>query len=145
MATIPRIRRLVLLLALLPQLLVLGLGQDFVVCIAPGGHLQLEAAGSVCCADPTSASTASDEGIAVSQNEPDCGSCSDYRIVLDPRLSRSSGAGRFELPSDATALLPVEIPTLPVAADPTRCFGRPLDRGHEPPHLIHLRSVVLRC
>ena len=132
-------------MALLPQLLVLGMGREFVVCIAPGGHLRVEVAANVCCVDRTAASTDSDEGIVLSHDEPDCGSCSDYRIEVDPRLSRSCGPGRLNPPAVATAVPPVGIPTLPAARDTTPPLGRPLDRGCVPPHLIHLRSVVLRC
>jgi len=135
-------RRLVLFLALLPQLLALGLGRGVVVCVAPGGHLRLEVAGSACCADPAPAAHA---GTVASQDESDCGACTDLGIALDPRLSRRSSAGGSELAGDATAALPVETRTLAEAAHAARHLEPPPDRGFAPPHLLHLRSVVRRC
>ena len=142
MIAVPCLRRLALLLALLPQILVLALGQGIVVCVAPGGHVQVEIAASACCAEVGSAVRGGDPGIL--QDEPDCGSCSDLRIALDPRVARSSDARTLELPS-APAALPVEPPAFPKAAERTRPREHHVDRGHEPPHLIHLRSVLLRC
>lgn len=46
---VPGIRRLALALALVPQLLVTALGQSLVVCVEPGGHVQLEVLASECC------------------------------------------------------------------------------------------------
>ena len=142
MTSFRTLRHAALLLALVPQLLVLGLGRGVVVCIAPGGHLQIEIAESACCAGRSSDHAGV---VTVSQDRPECGSCSDVRLVLDRSECRNSGTRRFELPADATAALPVEVGTLPPAAGPTHSPPHPLDRGHGSPHLIHIRSVVLRC
>lgn len=138
------LRRLTLLLTLLPQLLLLGLGRGVVVCVAPGGHMQVEVLASACCGGADS-STNTGAGLALTQDEPDCGSCSDLWIVVDSRVSRSSGARDVELPSDTALALAPEPLRFPGSADPLRALGSHLDRGQEPPHLIHLRSVVLRC
>ena len=144
MTRLPNLRRLALLLALLPQLLVLGLGRGVVVCIAPGGHVKVEIAASTCCGDDGATMAPGDRDPAASQDEPDCGSCSDLKIALDPRVTRSSGTQEIELPAH-TAAIPPEPLTFQAAPDSTGSLGRILDRGQEPPHLIHLRSVVLRC
>ena len=144
MTPLPNLRRLALLLALLPQLLVLGLGRGVVLCIAPSGHVQLEIAASTCCGDDGASTAPGDRDLASSEDEPDCGSCSDLQIALDPRASRGSGTQEIELPAHAAAT-PPEPDAIPVAANVTGPLDRILDRGHEPPHLIHLRSVLLRC
>jgi len=144
MTPLPNLRRLALLLALLPQLLVLGLGRGVVVCIAPGGHVQVEIAASTCCADAAPSATAGNRDLASSQDEPDCGSCSDLQIAMDPRVARGSSTQEIELPAPAAAI-PPEPTAVPAAADATGTLRRIPDRGHEPPHLIHLRSVLLRC
>jgi len=144
MTPVQSLRRLALLLALLPQLIVLGLGRGVVVCIAPSGHVQVEIAASPCCGDAGSAGAGGDRDLATSQDEPDCGSCSDLQIALDTRVARSSSAGQVELPANA-AIPPLEPFAFPAAVDASRPRGRIQDRGHEPPHLIHLRSIVLRC
>jgi len=144
MTRLPNLRRLALLLALLPQLLVLGLGRGVVVCIAPDGHVQVEIAASTCCGDDGASTALGDRNLASSQDEPDCGSCSDLQIALDPRVARGSGTQEIELPAHTAAILPEPFAFL-AAPDATDSLGRILDRGHEPPHLIHLRSVVLRC
>ncbi len=41
--------RLIVLLVLLPQMLVLGMGRGLVICVAPDGHVQIELAASECC------------------------------------------------------------------------------------------------
>jgi len=144
MTPLPNLRRFALLLALLPQLLVLGFGRGVVVCIAPGGHVQLEIAASTCCGDDGASTAPGDRDLASSQDEPDCGSCSDLQIALDPRVARGSGTQQIELPAHAAAIPPGPV-GIPGAADATGLLDRILDRGHEPPHLIHLRSVQLRC
>ena len=144
MTSVHRLRRLALLLALLPQLLVLGLGGGVVVCVAPDGHVQLEIAASECCGDAGASTAPGDRDVASSQDEPDCGSCSDLQIALDTGVARSSGAQEIELPAHTAAILPEPL-AFQAAPDGKGALGRVLDRGHEPPHLIHLRSVVLRC
>jgi hypothetical protein len=142
MTTLPRIRRLALLLVLLPQLLVLGLGRGVVICIASDGHVRVEAAASVCCEDGGSALGGA--GLAGSPDEPDCGPCADFRLALDARAARGSSVAGWELPQSAAAL-PVEPPTPSAAADLARPHGLRQDRGRVPPHLVHLHCVVLRC
>lgn len=144
MTQVLNLRRLALLLVLLPQLLVLGLGRGIVVCIAPGGHVQVEIAASSCCSNASPSGAVGSGDLASPQDEPDCGSCSDLQIALDTRVARSSGTQGNELPSNAAAP-PLEPIADPIAPDAAPSLVRTLDRGHEPPHLIHLRSVVLRC
>jgi len=144
MTPLSNLRRLAVLLALLPQLLVLGLGRGLVLCIAPSGHVQVEIAASPCCEGANPSTASGDRDPAASHDAPDCDSCSDLQIALDPRIGRGSSTQEIELPAYAPAIAPEPI-AVPGAADATGPLGRILDRGHEPPHLIHLRSVLLRC
>ena len=137
----PSPRRLFILLALLPQLLVLGLGRGVVLCVAPDGHVQIEVAASTCCADALAASP--EDTVGSEQEADECGSCTDLQIVVDTRVSRAPDG--TDVDSGPSAALPVE------TSDP---FGRGQSKlaAHrwvqsdlEPHHLIHLRSVLLRC
>lgn len=141
----PSLPRIVLILILLPQLLVLGLGRGVVICIAPSGHVQVEIAASACCSVPSSTAAAHDGDLAVPETDPDCGSCSDYWIVFHPSQSRTSTVGSFEAPSDATAAGTNAIPKPKPAVGRGHALDPPRERGHVPQHLIHLRSVLLRC
>jgi len=142
---LPRLPRILLLLVLLPQLLVLGLGRGVVLCIAPGGHVQVEIAASVCCTAPSSAAVAHDDESAVSESEADCDSCSDYWIQVHPSQVRTSTVGGFEASSDVTTAGTTAIPKPKLADGSCRALDPPRGRGSVPPHLIHLRSVLLRC
>ena len=142
MSLLPNLRRLALVLALLPQLLMLGAGPAVVVCVAPGGHMQVEAAASACCRGPASAG---DGDLSTSQGGPDCGACSDIAIALDPRVFLAAGPGGLDLPSDTATALPVMLTAVPITAEFCYSPGRSARRGHLPPHLVHLRSVLLRC
>jgi hypothetical protein len=139
--TLPQIRRLLLLLVLLPQLLVLGLGRGVVICIEPGGHVRVEAAASTCCAD---------DGVGRAQSagaleETDCGSCSDVRIALDVRASRGPGHDRSLGGSERLqGALPVALPAC-TTSYVGRALARRAERGHVPPHPVRMRGVVLRC
>jgi hypothetical protein len=138
MTTLHHLRRAVLVLALLPQLLVLGLGSGVVLCIAPGGHVQVEVATTDCCGGPGSSSGGGGEQ-AAPRGDDGCGACADLQLVLDPRTPRGAGS------SDVSgAALPVE-PTPDRRAVRAPGFAPRADRGREPPHLIRLRSVLLRC
>ena len=145
MTMVPSLQRLALVLAIIPQLIVMGLGQGVVVCIAPGGHMQVEVLANECCAGATPAPAARDRADSVSHEEPDCGSCSDYQILMDLRVSRSSRTGSFEHSPNVTAALPVEFARVPVAERANRSRERHLERGRVPRHLESLRSVMLRC
>lgn len=140
-----RLRHLGLLLALLPQLLLLGLGRGVVLCIASDGHVQVELVSSACCLQDASA--AGNEEPA-SGEDSDCGSCRDLLIAMEAVVSRNSVGSSIELPSNAiplaSPLASLESPpradssgTLPLAGSPRRAL--------EPPHLSRLRSLQLRC
>jgi len=137
------LHRLAILLALWPQILILGLGQGVFLCVTPEGHVQMEVASSACRADCSSAMVGGGE-LEVSQDEPKNGSCSDLEIVLGIRISRSMDDGIPEPPL-STIALPVELPTVQMADGGSRPQRRHLERAHQPPYLVHLRSVVLRC
>ena len=138
-----RLRRLALLLALLPELLMLGLGQGVVLCIAPGGHVQVEVETSVCCAEADAA--AHGPGAGASEHERDCGPCSDVGTTLDPHAAQAPEVQGVELPA-ASAALPEDALALRGAVDRTmpRLRDDP-DGGQGPPHLLWLRSVMLLC
>lgn len=143
----PPLRRLFLLLALLPQIFLLGLGSGIVVCVAPGGHARLEIALSECRAVSSSVMRGLEPEVSEngsSENEPDSGSCSDLSVVLGFRASRSLDALISEFSSALTAHL-VELPEFSRATDWSLSLIGHRVRDHGPPHLIHLRSIVLRC
>ena len=133
-----RLPSLVLALALLPQLFVLGLGRGIVVCVAPGGHMEVEIA-SACCSPLEAPASARERGTAAS-GEDDCGACSDFRLLLDPRASRSRAADGAS-PHPPAAPLVVWTPEL---APAPRACAAPRRDGRVPPHLQPLKTVQLR-
>lgn len=121
--------RLLLLALLLPWLAVAGLGRGAVVCIAPGGHLELELAGDGCCGeDPLPA----DDG--------DCDSCVDVELTADVHALHEDGGPASPLVPPVRGL--AQPPPGPGVAAFSGAAPR---RAKEPPHLRHLRSVRLRC
>ncbi|MDF1799800.1 MAG: hypothetical protein P1V81_11540 [Planctomycetota bacterium] len=124
---------LLLVALLIPQLCLAGLGMGLVVCIAPGGHLELELSETGICCDEEQAPR-EDLG-----HGDQCNACTDVEV-------------RFELPADRPvevanlAGLPLELPAClaPLAPAPQRraCLQAPL---REPPHLGRLAVVRLRC
>ncbi len=68
---------LAILLALLPQLLLTGLGRDVFLCVGPAGHVQVELVAGGCCADGAQPAGEDDSG---------CSSCSDIRLWQDSFL-----------------------------------------------------------
>jgi hypothetical protein len=143
MTSLTPLRRLAILLALLPQLLVLGLGSGVVVCVTPDGHLQLEVSGSDCCEEL--AAPSGDKGSARSQGRSDCGPCTDFAIVLDQRRSKDDDGKALRFPSTPLRAMSLQAPLLAGPKGPGRAFGLPATGVAAPPHLIHLRSVLLRC
>jgi hypothetical protein len=90
------------------------------------------------CGGPGSSSGGGGEQ-AAPRGDDGCGACADLQLVLDPRTPRGAGS------SDVSgAALPVE-PTPDRRAVRAPGFAPRADRGREPPHLIRLRSVLLRC
>jgi len=144
MTALSMLRRLVLLAALLPQLFLLGLGRGVVVCMEDNGHVQVEVSTSMCCSEQSETSPASEGELPRASHEPDCGSCSDFPILLDQRRAKNLSVGGPGFSQHAPALLAVEGCAFHGAARPALSFGRPADRGRVPSHLNHLRSVVLR-
>ncbi|RKY19074.1 MAG: hypothetical protein DRQ55_11580 [Planctomycetota bacterium] len=145
-------RRVALLLALLPQLVVLGLGHGVVICMTADGHMEVEVASSGCCAEsPVVAMAAGTAGLigpagSAQQSDADCGSCSDFGIVLDPRPCRGSGVGTSLLSSDLANAPPSPSVALDDAVDSAACAVAHGSRGGVTPlHLEHLRSIQLSC
>ena len=138
-------KRLLILLTLLPQLLVLGLGTGVVVCVGAGGHLQIEVAAGDCCSDTSAASLeAVSNGAWGASGHGFCTtSCTDLGIVVDTRLSRAPDGPDIE--TGVSAALPVESSTLFGRGLPVFVAQRGSQDNFEPPHLLHLRSVLLRC
>ena len=141
-------RRLLVFLALLPQILVLGPGGGVVVCFAPGGHVQIELAASACCADTPAGSheTETEAGSAEECNTggaSDCGSCTDFGIVVESRASRTCAG--TDVDSGMVAALPREASALRVRGRLVLLGRRGSQSDLEPQHLIGLRSIRLRC
>ena len=149
-----RSRRILALIALLPQLIVLGMGRSVVLCVGDGGHARIEVASSVCCAvTPTAAQAAPakaahEQGVLPADDEQeggasDCDSCTDLLIVVSTRFSR------VEDGTDPGPRAPVA--AAPAAPAPERSgqsgfIVRHGSRGDpEPPHLLALRSIRMRC
>jgi hypothetical protein len=143
-------RRLFVLCLLLPQLVAVSLGNGFVVCLAPGEHLQVELAASACCSSEAPAASAADVGAggptaarAVDgSGSPECPSCEDVVIATEP--------ARPERPESALALQPPSAaPDGLASVSRFRALARaPVDArrgGAQSPHLSRLRTTVLRC
>lgn len=139
------VRRLLVLLALLPQLLMLGLGQGVVVCVAPSGHLQVELSASACCDSPPAGLTEAGTSFASDRTlvATDCGSCSDFVMVVDLLGSPDHRKVEFAAPPSAAHIV-VEVVAEPEPSLSSQGPGTSR-RGVEPLYLGHLRSVVLRC
>jgi len=135
------LRRLLLLAALLPQLLVLGLGRGVVLCVEPDGHVQIElATAEICCAGAPALNAAN--GIDRESEGDDCNACTDLRLVVDTRGSRSSDG--LDAAAHAATLAAADPWKPAVRASRTLVrAGAPPDRA--PRHLLCLRSVLQRC
>jgi len=133
------LRRAALLLLLLPQLLVLGLGRGLVVCFEPNGGVTVELAGAACCGEP-GAPTTSEAARLTAAPEQGCGSCADVRLTVDRRGPREQELGGESLLARPAGPLGDTCP------EPRPALRLDCPRGAPPsPHLAHLRSVVLRC
>jgi hypothetical protein len=141
MTAFSNLRRLALLLAILPQLFVLGMGRGVVACIGSDGHVQLEVAGAECCVE---AAALHEEAVASAPDATGCGACVDVPLVPDPRAARGSGGGVRELPAAAGFAVPGEAPAIRFVTGSARSVRRAPVRGYEPSWRVHLRSVVLR-
>ena len=148
MGPILDLRRLTLFLALLPQLIGLGMGGGIVLCVAPAGKVEVEFASNTCCdgAGARSDESSSRRPAALSPSEDGhgCESCSDLEIALDPRASRGSGGTELRFQHLAAPPLPT---SPPACAEPLRA-GSPggwFPGAGRPPHLMRLRGVTLRC
>jgi len=138
----PFLRGLLFLFLWLPQLVLAGTGSGFVLCLAPGDHLQVELAGGACCsAEPGTAELDRDTARESAPAGPsrECPACEDVEVLGDPIH-----------PSRETAQAP---PPALVPAAPAREVGPPsrtVPRGRRAPHrpgahLARLRTIVLRC
>jgi hypothetical protein len=144
-ATSP-LRRLAVLLLVLPPLLSWSLARGVVLCIAADGHLAVEAIASACCDDPGGTGAGPGVGLGVgltlTSSDADCGPCADYGLEAAP---------------EGAAVERVSVPEPPVLAAGTRDGqrGAPVqagvlpalggDRGLASPHLVLQRTVLLRC
>jgi hypothetical protein len=136
-------RRLLILLALLPQLLVLGLGGGVVICLDPGGGAHIQIAVQSCCEGTSAPSSGATEGVSGFEGEDDCRSCRDVTILEDSGMARAPEQVKHEI---GTAALPVVTAFVPHVDWPLPARRRAIvPRDREPPGLLHLRSVVIRC
>ena len=150
-----RSRRILALIALLPQLIVLGMGRSVVLCVGDGGHARIEVASSVCCAvTPTAAQAAPakaahEQGVLPADDEQeggasDCDSCTDLLIVVSTPCSRVEDGNAPPPPGPAAA--PPAVPAPATSRGHGDLATRRASRGSpEPPHLLALKSVRLRC
>ena len=141
MPNIPSIRRLAVILALLPQLLMLGLGQGMVLCITEDGHFQIEVPSDDCCEGISDL----EDGLAEPEAHagPDCGPCSDFLIVFDPALSKGNAFSNVSL--EASSHLLVEPFVLPEWNNSSASNWNADAKSLAPLHLSQLRSVLLLC
>jgi hypothetical protein len=136
-------------LALLPQLLVLGLGRSVVLCIGDGGHAQIEVAASLCCAGAGSLAPArvgAEHSKVAGQDDgaSDCDACTDLLIVVSTPCSRVEDGNAPPPPGPAAA--PPAAPAPATSRGHGDLATRRASRGSpEPPHLLALKSVRLRC
>ncbi len=133
--------RALVVLLLLPQLLLLGLGGRLVLCVAPDGHLVVEAAGSACCDasahdDARPAPTLAPAG---AHGGADCGACTDIEIAfLREATAASVGDGPPPASDVARDCGPHRAPPRALA----RVTARPPAVS---PRFERLRGTVLRC
>lgn len=133
--------RLALLLALLPQLLVLGLGVDLVLCFAPGGHVEFEVAASGCCGAALVEHGGVEEAAGEPHDDP-CGPCRDLPVLVDSgETARTAAATPIELPAARPALeaFASRVVALVEARSTRVAAPRPPERAPRS------RSVVMRC
>lgn len=136
-----RTTRLLLWLALLPQLVLgLGLGRGLVLCFEASGEVRIEVPDGDCC--PGEAAGGARATASAPEELPDCGSCSDVRVVVDPRLTRGPEDPLPEPAQLPAALAPTATSVLtPPGVAPPRCFAS----VRVPPRLALVRCVELRC
>ena len=137
------IHRVIFFLALLPQLLVLGLGHGVVVCVGPGGHVEIETVGGICCSD-SEAAPSSSEVDGFQHSDSDCGPCTDIALLSNSKHPSDRDADDLDQSLESVGR-PVATHVILGAQDPAHFFVRPVERHCEPPHLDNLRSVLLRC
>ncbi|GEM_PF-3881155 len=143
-----RILRLALLLALLPQGLLLGMGRGVVVCVAPGGHLRVELSGSLCCLEEDSHASEPDGALTQKRDGPGllCGLCTDFDLEVDqrqPRKPKDRISPEVSVP--ITVVSSPEISGLQSLAPPSPRRSLPPAGNLGSPHLVPLRTTVLRC
>jgi hypothetical protein len=138
---IPSLPNLLAFLALLTQLVLPGVGSGVVICVEPGGHVQIEIASGVCCDEPTTIGVA---GIREDKTESsDCEACLDLAFTMDPWVpTRSLHVNRDQIVIAATA---IPVPHHRTLERILLEEWRPPLRCDVHPHLSHLRSVVIRC
>ena len=124
------------LMALLPQLLLLGLGRGVVLCSATDGHVQMEILASGCCDDALFASHDA-HGPVADTGAARCGACTDFRVVPDDRMPR--------VETEAPALVAIPLPAPAVVAARGRAPVSASYHRRIASHLLSLRSVSLRC
>jgi len=135
-------RRLLIVLVLLPQVLLLGLGHGVVICLK-GGDPQVAVARRSCCAgafDPGAGGAAGHTAVG----SPELCDCC-LELPVDPASTATRAHDRTEHESQAPAVpaLLGEVPPFERSCSPRR---RPsASRDRQPPRSLHLRSVVLRC
>ena len=146
MSMCSRIHRVVLLLAFLPQLVVMGMGQSVVVCVGDDGHMQLEVIVGGCCTDAAEAPVGSAPALSTSESDSDCFACSDIGVVLDPRPARGASVESIGLTLFVVQLFPLRVEPVDGSTAPGVAVASEVEgAGVRPQHLVHRRSVQLIC
>jgi len=141
MPSFPSIRRLALILALLPQLLILGFGQGMVLCVTEDGHFQVEVPSDDCCEGTSN--LGEDQVVAKASSDSDCGACDDFLIVFDSALNQGNLLSNVLLEGSSRLLVePFVLPEWNASStSPWNADAKSL----APLHLGQLRSVLLLC
>jgi hypothetical protein len=138
----PFLRGLLILFLWLPQLVLAGTGSGFVLCLAPGDHLQVELAGGACCsAEPGTNRLDRDAALESGPAGPsrECPACEDVEVLGDP-IHPSRQTAEAPPPAPCPAAPPFEV------EPPSRAGLRGPGTPHRPgAHLALLRTIVLRC
>ena len=137
------LRTLLVLVILLPQLAVASLGDGFVLCAAPGGHLQVEVFDGSCCEDILGSENQpvvqGQAGQGLPEESPDCPSCEDFVVHVDPTRPQRQIQTDTTPPRNLTIPVFLAVPLLDRTAfvrfQPSRPTG----------YLSVLRTTVIRC
>ena len=132
------LRGFLFLFVLLPQIALASVGSSFVVCVAPGDHLQVEFASGACCESESGAETPAGDRERPT-DLPECPSCEDLEVLVDPTLPDKQVINVPAAPPSS------ELPTFDEHHRRSERRRGHFDRLRARQHLSLERSIVLRC